>query len=142
MGVLRKAVGCGVVCLVLMACSGGEATRPTLAYRVGGCDEEWESSRAGTTGEVRITGGGDVIRVDQKLTYVCCAELELTLEQEGNTIRIMEKNVGELCRCICEYHVEAEVTGLRPGVYDVEVWGVEYEDVHRPELLGEMRVTL
>jgi hypothetical protein len=142
MGWVRKAVGSGVVCLVLMACSGGEMAGPALAYTVSGCVEEGESSRAGATGEVRITVDGDAIRVDQALTYVCCADLKLSLEREGSTIRIMERNVGEICRCLCEYAVGAEVTGLGPGVYDVEVWGVEYEDAHKSELLGAMRVTL
>jgi hypothetical protein len=78
----------------------------------------------------------------QKLTYVCCAELELTLEREGSTIRIVERNVGEICRCMCEYLVEGEVTGLDPGTYEVQVWGVEYEDVHSLELLYETQVSL
>jgi hypothetical protein len=76
------------------------------------------------------------------LTYVCCAELVLTTTQEGSTIRLLEKNTGEICRCVCDYEVEADITGLSPGVYQVEVWGVEYEDVHIPELLGQATIEL
>jgi hypothetical protein len=142
MRVLSKALVCAGLCLVLIGCSGSGTTPLALEYTVGGCADESETSRADATNEVKITGSVDAIRLEQRLTYVCCAELELTVEREGNTLRIMETNVGEICRCMCEYFVEAEVSGLNPGEYDVEVWGVRYEDLHSPELLGEARVTL
>jgi hypothetical protein len=66
------------------------------------------------------------VHVEHRLTYVCCAELVLTVEQEGNSIRLLESNVGEICRCLCDYDVEADVLGLEQGVYDVQVWGVKY----------------
>jgi len=95
----------------------------------------------------RVRGGGrcgacSAVHVEHRLTYVCCAELVLTVEQEGNTIRITESNVGEMCRCLCDYDVEADVSGLEPGVYDVQLWGVEYQDAHAPELLGHASITL
>jgi hypothetical protein len=91
---------------------------------------------------VQIVVEGETIRLTQTLTYVCCAELELTLEREGSRIRIEGKNVGEICRCMCEYLVESEVTGLDPGTYEVQIWGVEYEGVHSLELLYETQVSL
>ncbi|MCJ7618667.1 MAG: hypothetical protein MUP64_00435 [Anaerolineae bacterium] len=133
---------CVVVCLLAAACTTPEAGRPTLTYSVGGCGEQSETTRAATDGEVQIVGEGDTIHVAHKLTYVCCAELVLTTEQEDSTIRLLEKNTGEICRCMCDYEVEAEITGLSPGVYQVEVWGVEYEDVHTPELLGQATIRL
>jgi hypothetical protein len=141
MRVARLAI-CVLVCLLAVACSTPEAGKPTLEYTVGGCDEEYENTRATTGGEVEIVGQGDTIHVGQKLAYVCCAQLELTTEQEGSTIRLLEKNVGEICRCMCDYEVEADISGLSPGVYQVEVWGVEYEDVHTPELLGQATIEL
>jgi hypothetical protein len=137
-----KVLVCAGLCGVLMGCSGYGTTSPALEYTVGGCTDESETSRGGVTSDVEISSGRDAIHLEQRLTYVCCAELELTLEREGNTMLIVETNVGEICRCLCEYFIEAEVSGLGPGEYDVEVWGVEYEDLHRPELLGEGRVTL
>jgi len=139
---VARAVMCVVVCFLAAACTTPEAGRPTLTYSVGGCSEESPNTRAATGGEVEIVGQGDTIHVSQKLTYVCCAELELTTEQEGSTIKLLEKNTGEICRCMCDYEVEADITGLNPGVYQVEVWGVEYEDVHTPELLGQATITL
>jgi len=142
MRALSKALVCAGLCGVLMGCADSGTPLPVLEYNVGGCTEKSETSRGGVTSEVEITSNADAIYLEHRLRYVCCAELELTLEREGNTIRIMETNAGEICRCVCQYLIEAEVSGLGPGVYDVEVWGVEYEDLHRPELLGELRVTL
>ena len=141
MRVTRLAM-CVMVCSLAAACATPEAGRPTLTYSVGGCSEQSETTRAATGGEVQIVGQGDTIHVAQRLTYVCCAELVLTTEQEDGTIRLLEKNTGEICRCMCDYEVEADITGLNPGVYQVEVWGVEYEDVHIPELLGKATITL
>jgi hypothetical protein len=142
MRVLTKALLYAGLCGVLMGCADAGTALPELEYTVGGCTDESEASRGGVTSEVEITGGADSIHVEQSLTYVCCAELELSLEQDGNTLRITETNVGEVCRCICEYSIVADVTGLDPGEYDVEVWGVEYEDLHTPELLEKAQVTL
>jgi hypothetical protein len=133
---------CAMVCFLAVACTTPEAGRPTLTYSVGGCSEQSETTRAATDGEVQIVGEGDTIHVVHKLTYVCCAKLVLTTEQEDETIKLLEKNTGEICRCMCDYEVEAEITGLSPGVYQVEVWGVEYEDVHTPELLGQATIEL
>jgi len=139
---VTRAVMCVMVCFLAAACTTPEAGRPTLTYSVGGCEEQSDTARAASDGEVQIVGEGDTIHVAQRLSYVCCAELELTTEQEGSTIRLLEKNIGEVCRCMCDYEVEADIAGLSPGVYQVEVWGVEYEDVHTPELLGQATIEL
>lgn len=142
MGAVGKAVVGAIICGVLVACSGSQTTTPALTYAVGGCAEEFEPTRSGNTDEVEIVVEGEKIRMEQTLTYFCCAELELTVEREGSTIRIVERNVGEICRCMCEYFVEGEVTGLDPGTYEVQVWGVEYQGVHSLELLYEARVSV
>jgi hypothetical protein len=131
-----------LICLLAAACTTPETARPELAYSVGGCGEQSETTRTATAGEVEIVGQGDTIHVSQKLNYVCCAKLALTMTQEDSTIKLLEKNTGEICRCMCEYEVEADITGLTTGVYQVEVWGVEYQDVHTPELLGQATITL
>lgn len=133
---------CTLCCVVLASCGGPETIGPSLTYAVEGCAEEVETSRATGKGEVQIVSDGHLVHVEQTLTYVCCAELELALDREGNTIRLVETNVGEICRCLCEYEVSADVIGLDPGAYDVQVWGVEYQDVSTPELLGQATVTL
>ena len=133
----------GLMALVLLvACSTAPPTKPSLHYTIGGCEEEIEPTRSDTGGEVEISAEDGIIHVEQRLTYVCCAGLSLTLEQEKSTVKVIETNVGEICRCICEYRIEASISDLAPGTYQVQVWGVEYEDVHPLELLGEATVTL
>ena len=139
---VARAVMCLMVCFLATTCTTPEAGRPTLRYSVGGCSEQSETTRMAADGEVQIVGEGDTIHVAHRLVYVCCAELVLTIEQEDSTIRLLEKNTGEICRCMCEYQVEADITGLNPGVYQVEVWGVEHEDLHTPELLGQATIRL
>ena len=142
MRTVLRAMLCGLFCAVAVACASSEPESPALIYTVGGCVEEADAVRAATAGDVLIVGEGGAIHMEHRLTYVCCAELVLTVEQEGNTIRLVESNVGEICRCLCAYDVEADVSGLEPGVYDVQVWGVEYQDVHAPELLGQASIAL
>ena len=132
----------GLLCAGAVACASSEPVGPELIYTVGGCVEEAAAARAATDADVLIEGEGSAIHVEHRVTYVCCAELVLTVEQEGNTIRITESNVGEMCRCLCDYDVEADVSDLDPGVYDVQLWGVEYQDAHAPELLGQASITL
>lgn len=132
-----------LVCLVvLVACSSPAPTGLALNYSVSGCDEEMEATRSGEWGEVEVTIEDGAVHMEQKLVYVCCAELALTVKQEGNTVKVMETNIGELCRCICEYHVEANIADLAPGTYRMQVWGVQYKDVQPLELLGEAMITL
>lgn len=132
----------GLLCAVAVACASSEPAGPELIYTVGGCAEATTAARAATDADVLIEGEGSTIHVEHRLTYVCCAELVLTVEQEGNRIRIVESNAGEICRCLCDYDVEADVSGLEPGIYDVQLWGVEYQDVHAPELLGQASIAL
>lgn len=138
----KKAIIVVIVCLVLVGCSEPHPAGLAFSYLVGGCAEELESTRSMGGGEVEITVEDGLIHVEQQLTYVCCAELKLTVEQEGNTLRVIEANAGEICRCLCEYQVQAEIADLDPGTYEVQVWGVQYRDLHPLELLGEATVTL
>ena len=142
MCVVRRVVFCVLLCTLAVGCAAPQSTGPRLDYTVGGCAEEYETLRGGVADEVKITVRGDTIHLEHRLSYVCCAELLLRVEQEGNTIRMVEQNDGEICRCLCDYDVEAEITGLGSGEYQVEVWGVEYEDVHTPELRGQATVRL
>jgi hypothetical protein len=139
---VRGVTLCVLLCTLAVACAASGSTSAELVYMVGGCQEEQGASRAGTGDELQVVARGDTIHVSHRLSYVCCAELSLSMEQDGTTIRVMERNVGEMCRCLCDYDVEAEITGLSPGEYQVEVWGVEYEDVQTPELLGQAAVQL
>ncbi len=126
-----------------------ETFKPTLSYEVGGClsksvgeikrGQELES-------DVEVSVGDSSIKLLHHLRYVCCADIVVeikSVEKEGDytVIKILEKNVGEMCRCICEYEITMKISGLKPGKYKLEIYGVEYEDMPVEKLWeGEVRI--
>ncbi len=114
----------------------------SLTADVGPCDETIPSDTLGEWAGVEITVQEGAIHVEQNLSYVCCAELALAAGRDGVAIKVVETNVGQVCRCMCGYLVTADLTGLDPGTYTVEVWGVQHFDVHPLELLGSGEVTI
>ncbi len=113
-----------------------------LSFDVGSCDETIPPDTLREWAEVEIIVQGDVIHVEQTLSYVCCAELALSAGRDGEVIKVVETNVGEVCRCMCGYPVIVNIDGMDPGTYTVEVWGVQHFDVHPLELLGSGEVTV
>jgi len=135
---LRGVVGAALLLLVLACNPGG--TR--FSYTMTACDESIPMDQLPSWAGVEIQAQEGILRVDQRIAYVCCAKILLSLEQEGNTLRIIERNEGEICRCMCGYQAHIEIAGLPAGRYTVEVWGVEYPDVHPRQLLGQATVEL
>lgn len=129
----------GIVLLFALACESGGTG---FSYTLTGCDESIPMDQLSSWAGVEVQAHNGVIRIDQRIAYVCCADIVLTMEREGNTLRIIEKNEGEVCRCMCGYRAHIEITGLPSGRYNVEVWGVEYPEVHPLELLGQATVDL
>jgi hypothetical protein len=66
----------------------------------------------------------------------------LAIGQDGKVIRVIETNVGDVCSCLTGYPITMLVRDLPPGDYTVEVWGVQYYDLHTLELLGQGEVTI
>lgn len=133
--------------ILLAACTavavgpGPPASPPQLTYTVSACQEHVAVEDLPSWARVEVIATEGAIRVQQNLSYVCCATVQLELEQADNVLKIVETNVGEMCRCMCGYVVDARIEGLRPGRYTVQVWGVRFEDME-PELLGEQVVDL
>jgi hypothetical protein len=113
-----------------------------LSVQTGPCDQSMQPDELeGWAGvEFRVQDG--LIYMAQRLSYVCCAELALAAGRDGSVLKVVETNVGEICRCMCGYTVEAELNGLLPGTYTVEVWGVQFVPTHTLELLGVGQVTV
>lgn len=136
----------GVLALLLLAllvpsgCLAPAPQGPTLRYEVGPCDESVDAFDMEPQVEITVHDG--VIHISEDVGYVCCADIVLRLEREGDLIKVIETNEGEVCRCMCAYHIEANIAGLAPGSYRVQVWGIAYEDIHPLELLREARVDL
>lgn len=99
------------------------APSASLDYQVGECDKQALDVEDSVTFE---QVGGEV-SITQDIRYVCCAEIQLTLEVDKDTLRVVEDNIGDFCKCICAYHVEATVRDIPVNVDRVEVWGVKYQ---------------
>ena len=143
----RVCLGCALIALLLAGCArpatvGPLAVSPELTYTVGECRQDITADKLKDWAKVEIVAADGVIKVTQNIDYVCCAVVEAQLEVEGQVIKLVETNVGEVCRCMCGYELQAEITGLPAGAYTVEVWGVQYQDVHPLQKLGEAEIKL
>jgi len=77
-----------------------------------------------------------------RLRYVCCAELAVSAGRDGRVIRVLETNLGEVCRCSCGYEIQGEITGLETGDYTIEIWGVQHESTPQLSLLAVAEVSV
>ncbi len=114
---------------------------PTLTYVVGGCSSSFEEPVRGysSTSRVELTVDAFSMNLIHHLSYVCCADMVVDLEpmeprEDYVLLRIIERNVGEMCRCICDYEIAIKVSDLGPGRYKVELYGIEYEDMPAEKL--------
>lgn len=143
-----RAVVIWTLMLVLIAGCQGKATvppssaAPELTYTVGECRQDIPMGKLASWAGVDVRAQEGTVSIDQRIDYVCCAEIEARLEVEGQVVRIVETNIGQVCKCMCGYDLQGEITGLPPGSYTVEVWGVQHQDVHPLELLGQAEATL
>lgn len=131
---LLVASGVGVLALSNGSLPSSEAA---LSYSVGGCEEN--SERQGSIssyGEVEVTIMNQSVVIRHYLNYVCCAALKLDWSMDGNLISLTETNTGEMCRCVCNYDVNASIGPLPPGKYLVAVYGVGYQNIE-PSLLAQ-----
>ena len=123
-----------------------EAGRPALTYETGACDQSVapEDLQTWAGADVEPAAGG--FRFAHRISYVCCADVVPALGWDSaetpGTLRVVETNLGEVCRCMCGYELTGEVSGLEPGFYTVEFWGVQKYDFHPLELLESVEVEI
>jgi hypothetical protein len=138
--------------LVLSACGGAKTPAaptsapgssavapPRLSYQAGACDE---TNVLELKDQVTFTTAANKILIDQQARYVCCAKIDMILQQQDNLLKVIETNTGKVCKCICGYHLQAQIEDLPPGSYQVQVWGIQFENSQQAKLLGEGAVTL
>lgn len=109
-----------------------------LSYSVSECKNV---SFVESFNSVGIKTEGSNIIIRQNISYVCCAKIVLMAEQQSGIIKIIEENIGEVCRCMCGYAVDAEIKNLKSGKYNIEVWGIKYKELE-PQLLGKKEVEI
>jgi len=73
--------------------------------------------------------GNSIHVIHLNATYNCCPdEIEVTLSVEGNNLKLIEQEILTTpCDCLCCYDVGAEIAGLIPGEYTVEVCWNDWE---------------
>lgn len=107
----------------------------TVEATVGECDESIAPDALDDWAGLEVSPLDDGVHIEQNLSYVCCAEIAIAAGVDESVIKVIETNVGEVCRCVCGYPVTLGVTGVPAGAYTVEVWGVQHLDVHPLVLL-------
>ena len=113
-----------------------------LVYTVEECDESIPTDQLENWAKVDFTVQDSSLYIEQNLPYVCCAKVVLRLEREGNRLRIVEANEGDVCPCMCGYRIHAQVNSVPAGRYAVEVWGVESSEGAPLHLIGQKEIVI
>jgi hypothetical protein len=113
--------------------------QPRLSYQTGPCNE---TSVTELKDELTFSSAPGMIRFDQQARYVCCAKIDMALQKQGSLLKVTEINTGKVCKCICGYHLQGQIEELPPGSYQVQVWGIQFQESIESKLLGESTVTL
>ena len=100
-----------------------------MYYLVSPCNQEDKGVFA------NITINPNFVKLHQKASYVCCANITLRYEINGTILNIYKDNKGEICKCICNYEIFAQIN--ESNITEVNVYGIYYPEVHPYELLGE-----
>ncbi len=108
------------------------------------CDEGVEPSAYNTWKGVDIRPLEDGFSFVHRVPYVCCSNVIFATggNPSRGVIRVIETNIGEVCRCMCPVVVAGEVHGLSPKPYTVEFWGIQKEPAHHLELLEMVEITV
>lgn len=127
--------------LVLLVGCLPQAPLPALSYEISGCDLTplTRSPSTKLPEEPEISIKGNLLFVKHPLNYVCCANITIEWAQKDNLIEITETNIGEMCRCLCDYDIRASLGPLKKGTYLIKLSGVKYQDT-KPDLLIEEEV--
>jgi putative hemolysin len=137
-----------------------------LTYNIGGCEDKKEEEYTKTKEtaektEAKIIDG--FLNLTFPFNYLCCAKLKVYLDEvishpfpskditepttEPTTVKLKIKNEGEMCKCICDYKIDAQIGPLgKWGIFDVgnyliQLYGVEFEN-QKPELLWEKNFSI
>jgi putative hemolysin len=128
---MRK-IALAVVLFVLFSGCIQQSGNVYMTYTVSECRDEPVG--------VSIEKAGDVFYIKQVESYVCCANITLTMNTTGKTIRIYEENTGEMCRCICPFKAEIYLYNAT-GYENVEIYGIKYRDVYGYELMHNLSLS-
>lgn len=106
------------------------------------CKTESKSDTGGLAfGAFKAEPRGDkLVIAHTDARYNCAAKLDLKVTVNGHTIRVEEilLNPTETARCMCNFDISAEVSGLPKGHYDLELIDAEGKSAAKTTaLVGE-----
>jgi putative hemolysin len=132
-----------------------ENTKLTYSIRDCGNKEEKEYTKIRDIAEkieAKMIDG--FLNLTFPLNYVCCAKLKVYLDEvifvsgsEPSIIKLKIKNEGEMCRCVCDYKIDAQIGPFgkwgihNEGNYLIQLYGVEFEN-QEPELFWEKNFSI
>ncbi len=118
-----------------------DATPTGLAFEHP-CDDSATAESHHDQAGVEIKPMDDGFHFVHRIPYACCADIVFSAggTAADGVIRIVETNVGEVCRCMCSYTIEGEIHGLPSGTYTVEFWGIQKLPYHELELQASTKV--
>ena len=121
---------------------------PTLSIQVDGCAAtktgmvlQARSPWTTTDPKIEVVGGG--IRYSRAGQHQCCRKVEILKQVQKGKIVLTEYWTGEGCRCVCFSQIEATLTKLVSGDYEVTVYsgGIEtttHTNIEPKTLLSQM----
>lgn len=76
---------------------------------------------------------GAVLHYTHAVNHNCCMKVTATADVQSAQITITEDWQGKVCRCVCFSEITAELAGLSPGAYTVQVIQKGDPDALEPE---------
>ena len=107
-----------------------------ITYNVSGC----QNTRMEVPSTIYFKN--DTLIIRHSVNYVCCAKIVPEVEIKDNIINITEINKGDVCKCMCNYIVQINISGLEKKEYEINVYGVKYKDIHPAEKILSINLTL
>ena len=130
----------GGVGLLAMSAHPIPSSKTEFSYSVVGCEKSTERvGNSSSYGEIEVTVQNQSVVIRHDLSYTCCAKMKLDWSRDGNRINVTETNEGDMCRCVCNYDVNATIGPLSPGKYTIVVYGVRYQSIE-PDLLTQEEI--
>lgn len=112
---------------------------PSFSFRVTGCAETETGmpSRTRTPQQtvgamLEVVGGG--IRYSRAGRHQCCRMVVVRRQVQRGRIVLTEFWTGDGCRCICHSRIEATITSLVSGEYEVIVYSGGTEPITHREM--------
>lgn len=110
------------------------ANQTKLEFIISGCNEENARS---TSKPPTLTINQKTIELQHDAYYSCCAKISVDLKRDGKQLILTEVNNGEVCRCMCNYFIEAKISNLLPNEYEVILFNANNEQILNEKIIIE-----